>query len=380
MANRELVDIEINKRNKIQKIQMGAREKHPGINEMRFAPLEPRDVRGEWLSSDVPVWLWGIEGKGILHLREVNQYSGELGRYVTIQIGNESPYAVRINPFTALIVKKIGQDKLIYCMCFEGNQAEHIRIFDPEIETQFAAQQAVLENPTEYWEQQINNGLVRKDYIFKRDGRVWGDETAIYAVLAAQIFNEEKVNRIYVPGCAYGRKCIAFARFGMNVIGADISKVAKEIGQKWVEKWEPEIRSNIILRHDYALKTNASYDGVFLGKVLHQFIEDKAKELVNEIARIIKPGGLICVTTYHRNALSFGYQMFIDKNIFDERGWRPVRFYNEGEVDILFQEFFDIIEEKIYIEPEEHSSPFLAHLVSHYHQLVVVYLRRKKRQ
>ncbi len=73
---------------------------------------------------------------------------------------------------------------------------------------------------TEFWE---------SSFIEKQT--MWGFKPAESAVAAKDIFIQEKVKEVLIPGIGYGRNAQIFLDAGMDVTGIEISKTAIDLAR-----------------------------------------------------------------------------------------------------------------------------------------------------
>ncbi len=74
---------------------------------------------------------------------------------------------------------------------------------------------------TEFWEE-----------AFKDKQEMWGLNPAKSTVITKDLFVEQKVKSVLIPGIGYGRNAQIFRDYGMTVTGIEISGTAIEIGKK----------------------------------------------------------------------------------------------------------------------------------------------------
>lgn len=136
--------------------------------------------------------------------------------------------------------------------------------------------------------------------IYKKEGEKYG----YYKIFephkdidrVVKIFRKNKVKRILDLGCGAGRHIWYLAQKGFNIYGIDIAdegiKKAKAILRKKKLKADLKI-GNILEKFPY--KDNF-FDAVTSVQVLQHGEEKQIKQVIKEIERVLRPGGLIFIT------------------------------------------------------------------------------------
>jgi len=96
-------------------------------------------------------------------------------------------------------------------------------------------------------------------------------------------------------GCGMGKHSVALAKKGFRVFGLDLVETAAKVAQDWLKKEGlcAEIRVGDIYKK-LPYKDNF-FDGVISTKVLHHGTLCQIKKLVQELGRVMRPGGVIMV-------------------------------------------------------------------------------------
>lgn len=67
---------------------------------------------------------------------------------------------------------------------------------------------------------------------FKDKQEMWGLEPSKSSLLTKNVFVENKVSSVLIPGIGYGRNAQIFIDNGMSITGIEISKTASELAKK----------------------------------------------------------------------------------------------------------------------------------------------------
>jgi SAM-dependent methyltransferase len=194
--------------------------------------------------------------------------------------------------------------------------------------------------------------MSNKDYWNKRfqnEGYVWGTTPSQTVAHTIEIFHQNGVRKILVPGSGYGRNTKPFSESGFDVTGVEISDLASEMAREY----DPQTRNynGSVLDMPFADK---QYDAVYCYNVMHLFRENDRFLCLKECADKVKEGGLLFFTVFSEREPSFGKGQEVEKNTFESRPGRPVHYFTEDELRGYFKDF-QIIESGTVEDPEDHG-------------------------
>ena len=121
-------------------------------------------------------------------------------------------------------------------------------------------------------------------------------------------FNRYNGKKVLEVGCGFGTDLVCFARGGAIVTGVDISDFAVEMARKNLEI--RDIKGEVLQMNGEELnfKEN-SFDAVYALTPL-SYTPDP-KKMVEEMHRVLKPGGEACLVVYHSDSwLNFLHTTF----------------------------------------------------------------------
>ncbi len=173
------------------------------------------------------------------------------------------------------------------------------------------------------------------DERFRREGRIWGDAPSQVAVAVARFFRAQSLARICIPGCAYGRHCLYFARQGFRVVGLDVALagLAMAAASARTAGLALGIAAGDVLAPPVR---DGAFDGIFAFNVLHLFLADGRARCAAECCRIVRPGGWLCATAFATEDPTCGMGRPVEPNTFDDRGGRPAHYFTAPELrDLL---------------------------------------------
>ena len=133
--------------------------------------------------------------------------------------------------------------------------------------------------------------------IYRRDGHIFVDVPTIvpeFAKLLEQ--NGLTGGRLLDVGCGNGRHLVYFSQCGYRVVGFDSSLSAIRLSQEWL------VRENLLgdafqadSRQVFPFLDD-SFEVVISTQVIHHALLDTVLFTINEITRVVVPGGFILIT------------------------------------------------------------------------------------
>lgn len=188
---------------------------------------------------------------------------------------------------------------------------------------------------TEFWESS-----------FKDKQTMWGFEPSDSAVATAQLFRNNGLHKILIPGFGYGRNAKAFTDNGFNVTGIEISRTAIDLAQRHyggdVRIYHGPVSA---MPFDQEL-----YDGVFCYALIHLLDEKERVKLIKECFNQLRPGGYMVSVAISKNDAAYGAGEKIGKDRFETKHGVQLFFYDADSVEKEFGEY-GIIESKEIDEP-----------------------------
>jgi SAM-dependent methyltransferase len=133
------------------------------------------------------------------------------------------------------------------------------------------------------------------DEIFQRDGRVFFEPVPL-VVQFAEMLKARGFVRVLDVGCGSGRHVVHMARTGLEVYGLDNSSAALRLTSEWLAEQAQTfrlVRSDA--RHPLPFR-DSSFDALISTQVIHHAILSTVQATADEIARVVRPGGIILVS------------------------------------------------------------------------------------
>jgi ubiquinone/menaquinone biosynthesis C-methylase UbiE len=195
--------------------------------------------------------------------------------------------------------------------------------------------------------------------IFKEKGKVF---TTPHPDMPRIInyLKEKRAKRILDLGCGTGRHLVLFANEGFEIYGLDSAPEGIEIAKDWLA--EKSLSCELIV-HQMEEKfpyQDSFFDAVISIQAMHHNIIEKIKFTINEIERVLKPGGLLFITvpTFERfNRKNRWNLKKVEKGTFvpllgPEKGLFH-HFFTEREIYKVFNRFQI---KEIYIDKTKHRA------------------------
>ncbi len=174
------------------------------------------------------------------------------------------------------------------------------------------------------------------DERYRREGHIWGDAPSVTAEPVARFFRAHGLSRICIPGCAYGRHCLYFARRGFRVVGVDVTPVG--LGLAAANARAAAFPVALAGGDALALPLrDGTFDGIYAFNLLHLFLAGGRARCAAEFSRVLRPGGWLCASLFATEDPSCGKGHQVEPNTYDERGGRPAHYFTAPEIQELLK-------------------------------------------
>ncbi len=116
-------------------------------------------------------------------------------------------------------------------------------------------------------------------------------------------------------GCGLGRHAILFAKNGFSVCGVDLSSEGISHMMQWAEHEHVQVDSKEADMMSLPFP-NDSFDCVFAFHVIYHCDTQGMRKVIEEMKRVLKPGGELFCTLYSKDTLSYRNQSYpkVDDN------------------------------------------------------------------
>lgn len=176
---------------------------------------------------------------------------------------------------------------------------------------------------TEFWEKS-----------FKEKQTMWGFTPSESAIIAKDIFIENNIKDILIPGFGYGRNAKVFIENNINVTGIEISKTAIDLARQY------GINSNVY--HGSVADMpfeNKLYEGIFSYALIHLLNESEREKFISDCYKQLKHGGYMIFTTVSKKAPMFGKGKKLNENYYETMAGVKIFFYDTESIKKDFQKY-----------------------------------------
>jgi SAM-dependent methyltransferase len=167
---------------------------------------------------------------------------------------------------------------------------------------------------------------------FAEKREMWGLEPAVSALRVRDIFVQEKVRNILMPGIGYGRNAKPFLEAGMLVTGIEISPTAIELAR--------EHFGDTIAIHQGSVTEmpfdDRKYDGIFCHALIHLLDSDERAKFIRDCFSQLELGGRMILSTITKAAHTFGTGTPVGKDRFEIFPGVKMYFYDRESIAAEF--------------------------------------------
>ena len=188
------------------------------------------------------------------------------------------------------------------------------------------------------------------DATFEKEKITWGFEPADSALIARDLFLQNKFKKVLIPGVGYGRNAMAFLNQGFNITGIEISKRAIELARANKLDFPIHLGSVVDMPFD-----NQTYDGIFCYALVHLLNKPERKNFIKNCYNQIKVGGLMIFMVASKKMEMYAEGRFISKNRYKIKKGLNVYFYDQDSVEKEFLNF-GLVEYREFEEPIKHMT------------------------
>lgn len=171
---------------------------------------------------------------------------------------------------------------------------------------------------------------------------MWGFEPAKSAVLTKDLFVQQSVKNMLIPGIGYGRNAQIFKDSGITVTGIEISGTAITMAWK-------HYGADIKIYHGSVTDMpfdKTRYDGIFCYALIHLLNANERRKLIRDCHNQLREDGYMVFTAISKNAQTHGKGKFISKDRYEIFDGVKMFFYNRESITTEFKKagLFEIVE------------------------------------
>lgn len=167
---------------------------------------------------------------------------------------------------------------------------------------------------SQYWSQR-----------FAREGMIWGSQPSPSVEWAKQKFLAAGASSVLVPGAGYGRNTKGFAP-EFSVYGIELSEPALELAGVWDpgttfiagSALEPQLRYPV--------------DAVYCYDVLHLFLAEDRRRLIEASLAQVRPGGLLYFTSFSDEDSGNGCGIQLEPGTYEYKPDKYAHFFTDADL------------------------------------------------
>jgi SAM-dependent methyltransferase len=164
---------------------------------------------------------------------------------------------------------------------------------------------------------------------------MWGFEPAASAVLTRDLFVEQGVENVLVPGIGYGRNAQLFRAAGMSVTGIEISRTAIELAR---QHYGPEMAIHHGSVADMPFDARR-YDGIFCYALIHLLDGGARAKLIRDCYAQLADNGYLVFTAISKAAPTYGQGQRLGPDRYEVFPGVAMFFYDQESVAAEFGPF-----------------------------------------
>lgn len=196
---------------------------------------------------------------------------------------------------------------------------------------------------TGYWESR-----------FKNEGAMWKFEPSDSAIYTLELFKNEQINDILIPGFGYGRNAKLFVDNGFKVSGIEISASAIELAR--INGIKCKIHHGSVTSMPF---DNKIYDGIFCYALIHLLNKRERRKFLISCYKQLNNNGLMVFVVASKYTELFGHGKYLSRDRYEIAKGLSAFFYDSDSVLNEFSDFGMMeckdIEEPVKFMPGENS-------------------------
>lgn len=185
---------------------------------------------------------------------------------------------------------------------------------------------------------------------FSQNKAMWGFEAADSAILAKDIFLQNNIRNILIPGVGYGRNAKIFLENSINVTGIEISETAINIAKE--NKLDIKIYHSSVTDMPF---DNQTYEGIFSYALIHLLNKKDRENFIKNSYYQLEDKGVMIFVAITKNNPMYGQGKELGKDFYEIFDGMPMFFYDLDSINNEFRDFG--LTEVIEIKEPHNSMP-----------------------
>jgi SAM-dependent methyltransferase len=183
---------------------------------------------------------------------------------------------------------------------------------------------------------------------FQKIGLLWSFEPADSAIFASDLFAENGLKSILIPGVGYGRNAKPFIDRGFEVTGIEISGTAIQLARE--NGFDFQIYHGSV---KYMPFGKMQYDGIFCYALLHLLNQNDRRQFLKNCYNQLCTGGMMVFTVVSKEYKLYGNGRPVSIDRFMIEKGLTVFFYDSTTIEKDFSPF-GLVEYHEIDEPVKH--------------------------
>jgi len=170
--------------------------------------------------------------------------------------------------------------------------------------------------------------------MFQKIGALWQFEPADSTIFARDLFVENGLRKILIPGVGDGRNAKIFVESGFYVTGIEISDAAIRLARENDLKFPIHHGSVTQMPFD-----DSVYDGIYCYALIHLLNQYERRQFLKNCSDQLREGGIMVFVTVSKNYKMYGNGKLISKDRFRIDNGLSVFFYDSESIEKEFGSF-----------------------------------------
>ncbi|HEX7584019.1 MAG TPA: class I SAM-dependent methyltransferase [Prolixibacteraceae bacterium] len=186
------------------------------------------------------------------------------------------------------------------------------------------------------------------DEKYKSIGLLWTFEPADSAVRTRDLFAENDIRKVLIPGVGYGRNGRLFVESGFDVTGIEISETAIQLARE--NGLEFPIYHGSVNQMPF---DDTQYDGIFCYALIHLLNQNDRRKFLENCYNQLRQGGIMVFAVVSKEYKLYGNGKLVSQDRFRIDKGLTVFFYDPVSIEKEFGKF-GLMEYREIDEPVKH--------------------------
>lgn len=167
---------------------------------------------------------------------------------------------------------------------------------------------------------------------FTEKQEMWGLEPAKSAELTKDLFVQQSIRQVLIPGIGYGRNAQIFRDAGMMVTGIEISRTAIAMARKHYGT-DVTIYYGSVTEMPFDAQ---QYDGIFCYALIHLLGSAEREKLIRDCYNQLSANGYMVFVAISKTAPTYGKGKYISQDRYEIVEGAALYFYDRQSIEAEF--------------------------------------------